>query len=199
MRSRLRDTLSVCGLALSVAAAAAAPSRDNRGGARGPEVCVDSSSLAADDRWYCFTWNSDPSGAVVLAEPVFASGPNRIDVTDCYCSGDSFQVRIDGQVVGTTPPVPPEAGCDRFQDDPDRCFADPAFSHATFQLAPGQHSVRIEVIDNPFHTGGGAIRAQRVVQAIPSLSRIGLAVFPLALLGASLWILRRSAAGHRSG
>ncbi|MFN7940405.1 MAG: hypothetical protein U0X73_02305 [Thermoanaerobaculia bacterium] len=178
-------------MALSVAAAALAQSPVNRGGERGESGCVESPNLAADGQWYCFAWGSNPSGAVIFADPVFATGPNRIDVTDCFCSGDSFRVRVDGQVIGTTPPVPPEAGCDRFQDDLDRCFADPTFSHATFQLASGQHTVQIEVVDDPFNGGGGAIRAHRVIQAIPTLSQIGLALFLLVLLGASLLILRR--------
>jgi hypothetical protein len=188
--SRRGLLFAITSLILTGAALAQGP--NGQGAGRGNLDCVDSATLVADGQWYCFNW-SNPSvvEGPVIATPVFVTGPNRVDVTDCQCAGDSFRVVVDGQVVGTTPSVPPEPNCDRFSQDLDACFNDPAFSHASFQLGPGQHSVQIEVAETIFSGGSGAVRAHRVIQAIPTLSQIGLAVFLLALLGASLFILRR--------
>ena len=50
-------------------------------------------NLEASGEWHCFSWEAP---GTPTATPVFLTGPYRIDVTDCSCPGDEFEVRVDG-------------------------------------------------------------------------------------------------------
>jgi hypothetical protein len=102
-----------------------------------------------------------------------ASSPVTLSVTDAFLSGDSFSIFDFGALVGSTPVVPMGASCGL---DPNVCFADPAFSHATFGLLPGPHSLTITVQPAQI-LGEGFLR----VQAVPEPSYVGLLAAVLAL------------------
>lgn len=189
--------LLISGLAFALAGAATFAQANSNG--RGPEGdgCIFSSDLGPDGEWRCFEWPEEgggdaPAGVVVPAVPIFLAGPYRIEVTDCFCAGDVFQVRVDGVVIGTTSAVPDEDDCDPSLGDLDACFASPDYSKGTFYVGPGSHEVQVEVIQDPYGSGGGAIRAfAQPAQAIPTLGQWGLAALVAALAGASLLLLRR--------
>ena len=189
--------LLISGLAFALAGAATFAQANSNG--RGPEGdgCIFSSDLGPDGEWRCFNWGEDrddeaPAGVVVPADPIFLTGPYQIEVTDCFCAGDIFQVRVDGVVIGTTSSVPNESDCVPSEGDLDSCFASPDFSKGTFYLGPGVHQLQVEVIQDPFNGGAAAIRAfAQPTQAIPTLGAWGLAALVLALAGASFLLLRR--------
>ena len=184
---------------MAVAAVASAqntpnPNLSSPGGP--PVACIESGTLGPDGLWYCFQWGEEnpaaPAGAVAIADPVFLTGPYRVEITDCFCTGDVFQVRVDGVVIGTTSPSPVDPDCQRGGGDLDACWADPDYSKGTFQLGPGSHELQIEVVQNPFGSGGAAVRAfAQPAQAIPTLGAWGLAALGLLLAGASFVLLRR--------
>jgi len=166
---------------------------------RGPEGegCINDANLGPDGEWRCFDWPGDgggdaPAGVVVPSIPIFLTGPYKIEVTDCYCAGDVFQVRVDGVVIGTTSAVPDEDDCVPSSSDFDACFASPDFTKGTFYIGSGTHEIQVEVIQDPFGGGTGGIRAfAQPTQAIPTLGQWGLAALVAALAGASLLLLRR--------
>jgi hypothetical protein len=95
----------------------------------------------------------------------FTAGPTGVDftVTDAFLYGDSFNVLDFGTSIGHTPPVAATGG--GAADNPDVALADPLYSHATFHLDPGAHSITIITDVSPFGSGAAYFRA---VTAAPS-------------------------------
>ena len=102
MKTRI---LLISGLAFALAGAVAFAQANSN--SRGPEGdgCIYSSDLGPDGAWRCLDWpggggGEAPAGVVVSAVPIFLTGPYKIEVTDAFCAGDVFQVRVDGVVIG---------------------------------------------------------------------------------------------------
>jgi pimeloyl-ACP methyl ester carboxylesterase len=74
-----------------------------------------------------------------------------LNVTDDFCPGDQFRVYDFGAPIGDTPPVAISYSCPEL--GPAAASVNPAYSHRTFLLGPGNHSITIQTITNPF--GGG--------------------------------------------
>jgi hypothetical protein len=105
--------------------------------------------------WYCMEWDG-PVGTTVfncgaytgsegtpVADPGPApwtySGPATLLVTDLGFDGDQFNVFDNTSLIGTTSvPVDDDDTCG---NDPVICFVDEKFSHGTFILGPGSHSI----------------------------------------------------------
>jgi hypothetical protein len=68
--------------------------------------------------------------------------PVKLDVTDASLAGDSFSIFDFGVPIGSTSIVALGPFCGL---DPNLCFASPAFSHASFVLPSGAHSLTIAV------------------------------------------------------
>jgi hypothetical protein len=84
-------------------------------------------------------------GSINLDAPPWTftnSSPVLLTVTDAFLAGDSFSVFDFGALVGSTPIVGLGPFCGL---DPNVCLADPAFSHASFNLPAGPHSLTITV------------------------------------------------------
>lgn len=116
-----------------------------------------------------------------------ATAPVLVTVTDAFFSGNSFELFDSGTLVGATPSVDLGYSCG---DDPALCALDPNFSHSTFLLGAGDHSLTIDALDSPF--GGGAayfrIDAQTVAASEPSsimLLALGLCCIGLLRLQVS--------------
>jgi hypothetical protein len=97
--------------------------------------------------------------------------PVLFTVTDAFRGGDSFNVFDFDVLIGSTPPVP------RFDvspeiSNPEEAVVDARFSHASFPLAAGAHSITISLAATPFTAGGAAyFRAD----SVPEPSSIALA------------------------
>lgn len=83
--------------------------------------------------------------------------PVTVTITDAFFSGNSFELLDEGTLIGSTPSVDigySSCGSDIDGSDPAACALDPNFSHASFDLGVGDHSLTINALDSPF--GGGA-------------------------------------------
>jgi hypothetical protein len=99
-----------------------------------------------------------------------------LTVTDAFLSGDSFSVFDFGTLVGSTPSVPLAGISCGF--DPSVCLADPAFSHATFLLSAGAHSLTL-VVQPAQILGEGFFRVQAVPEPSYMMAIAGMVAFVL--------------------
>ncbi len=81
--------------------------------------------------------------------------PAVVSVTDDFNQGDQFRVFDNSVVLGDTNPVPPGNGG---EVGPVAAFSDPAYSHGSFLVGAGSHSITIQAIASPFGGGRGYIR-----------------------------------------
>jgi hypothetical protein len=79
-----------------------------------------------------------------------ALGPVRVDVTDDFGHGDQFQVFDFGASLGVTSAVPNLNDGGNGGEGPVAAFADPTYSHGSFFLGAGAHSITIDTIVNPY-------------------------------------------------
>ena len=84
-----------------------------------------------------------------------AVGPVRVDVTDTFNSGDVFEIFDNDVSIGSTSFVTPTISS---IIDPETAFANSAYSHGSFDLGAGSHSITIKVTENPFGAGRGYLR-----------------------------------------
>lgn len=163
MRFSVRQALAV-GLASAallggVAAPVSAQEGPNGAASSSSRVAVQQQEFMIDlGDWFSFTFGD--VGDSVSFE--FTSiQPTIVSVTDAFCTGDEFDVIVDGVRVGPTSPTT-DASCDQIVDDPDLAFADPRFSSGAFRVPAGQHTVIVEVTASPFTAGGAFIRVDPV-------------------------------------
>jgi len=130
-------------------------------------------------------------GSVELDSPPWtltALLPVQAQFTDALLAGDSFSIFDFGALVGSTPVVPPDGFCGL---DTNICFANPAVSHASFDLAAGPHSLTVRVQEAQIQ-GEGFVR----LLVVPEPSYLGLVA---ALLGFGVARLVRLDARLRRG
>lgn len=79
----------------------------------------------------CATGQADDTWELTLTEPRNLT----VTVADCCCPGDYFEVRVDGNLIGTTPNLAPPWGCD---------VTGPLSSGSfTVPLCPGTHTITV--------------------------------------------------------
>jgi hypothetical protein len=130
------------------------------------QACTDGTCTQDDQppsppaNWTFFQW-SGGDGAVADGSPfaVSAAGSVVFSVTDAFCRGDQFTISDGATTLGTTSAVAeapscPPGGNPGDTSDPAVAFADPTYSHGTFALAAGSHSIGITVPNSPFGGGG---------------------------------------------
>lgn len=158
--------------------------------------------------WWEFSWSgisgatgcqpADPSGqsctpssggnSSFVGAPAwtFASAlPTLLTVTDAFQAIDRFFVLDNAIALGPTS-VPSNNGSDNCGSDPVPCLADSRFSHGTFALAPGAHSLTMIQILND-GSGAGYFRLDPVPE--PGT----LLLFGTALTGLGGLMARRRA------
>ncbi|MDE3091221.1 MAG: hypothetical protein KGJ80_17775 [Chloroflexota bacterium] len=110
--------------------------------------------------WVPFSWSHcgqpvDDQGAFTFT----SSGVAALKVTDAFIDGDRFRVYDGGTAIGDTS-VPVDDGA-TIGSNADGAFASTKWSHGTFLLAPGSHSITIQTIAyaTGFCSGGAYLRA----------------------------------------
>lgn len=124
-------------------------------------VTFATSALQPDGDWVSFTWKDMDDGAIVFDKEgpfeFYSDTPVTLRVTDDFCRGDQFRIYDNGVEVGETFWTEPYAeSCHAMGAD--NAFAFASMASAIFQLGPGDHSIRIEVIDNPWNSGRAYLR-----------------------------------------
>jgi hypothetical protein len=191
--------LTVAAMLMTLGVLPAAASGDN--GVNGTQVFKKNplTPLTIDAYWSHFSWGS--------GQPVYSyDGPFtfenrhlvRLDVTDAFWKGDRFRIYDNGVQIGDTSSVPADDNGD--VEDPDVAFMDRTYSHGSFLLSSGSHSISIEVINNPYNAGVAFIRVQSITQAaggeVYPANKLGLIAPWIALipvLAAGCIYLRRRA------
>lgn len=98
-----------------------------------------------------FFWGANPAFNAEGPFTFSITGSTLLNVTDDFCPGDQFRVYDFGVSIGDTPPVAISYFCPEL--GPAAASLNPAYSHRTFVLGSGSHSITIKTITNPF--GGG--------------------------------------------
>ena len=122
--------------------------------------------IVVDAGWTSFLWYG--TGIVFNAEgPIRFStdGPTTLRVTDDFCTGDQFRVYDNGVELGVNKQGR-QQGRPTFDveqnpggaHDPGDVFADPKWSSGIYRLAPGDHEIVIQVVENPWGMGRAYLR-----------------------------------------
>jgi hypothetical protein len=111
--------------------------------------------------WQPFHWTAFGGEPVDNYDGAFtftSHGSVMLTVADVGCKGDQFKVFNNGVEIGVTS-APTDAICDETTtNDPDVAFADPTYSHGTFQLGPGDYAITFRTIVNPWGSGQAYFR-----------------------------------------
>lgn len=114
------------------------------------------------DGWVRFSW----WGSTVFGQPweYTSESPTTLRVTDAFCYGDVFRVYDNEQELGDTSD-PGSSACGG-PGDGDAAYEDPDMSSGCWLLLPGSHSITLDVIQNPFGSGGAWLRADPVTDYV---------------------------------
>lgn len=122
--------------------------------------------------------NSEFAGASPWEFEVGAAGA-ILKVTDAFFRGDRFDIFNFNTLIGTTSAASQsQLGCG---NNPDICFADLLISKGTFNLAPGQYSLRIVPTNSPFGGGAAYFRVDEAKEVPEPVSILGLLAFGVVM------------------
>lgn len=131
----------------------------------------------------------DPAWTFTSPVPVF------VILTDAFLHGDTFEIFDSLVSLGVTPAVAADsAGSGPAVSDPAFTSLDPLYSHAIFALAPGLHSLTINVANSPYTGGAAYFQLVTETAAVPEPGA-------LLLLGAGLIVVawKKQRSFSRSG
>lgn len=145
-------------MALGVGTAQAATATDVGVGTPHPDT-----NVSVDAGWQEFITNGIGIGSTKGPWNFTSTSVVKITVTDAFCHGDAFSVYDNGTLLGDTSDVAPDVVCSFRLFFPasaraDAAILDPGFSHGTFYVAPGEHSLDMvnRVLWTPTAAGTGA-------------------------------------------
>ena len=174
--SLVSAVLPITGFAIPFNGASGVPGND-------PPITVGAGWFATPGSPPAFDWHA--AGADNIQGPfTFTHGsPTTLSVTDDSLKGDQFEVFDFGSSLGVTSLVPKVGGSDSGLG-PDAAFADPTYSHGTFSLAAGAHSLTLRAIGPSFFAGRGYLRIDETAQ-VPEYGHSSI-LMGIALAGLGL-------------
>ena len=102
-------------------------------------------------------------------------------ITDAFMKGDTFAVFDNGTQILETPGVEVTYSVMQGAVDPEFCYYEPGFSRGSVILAPGDHSLTINVLYSPHNAGVAFFRLNSVSVPEPlSLILLGLGLLALS-------------------
>lgn len=117
----------------------------------------DDPPITPNSGWHMFSWPGGGQPFNVEGPFTFTSAtPAVVSVTDAFCRGDAFRVYDNNVAIGDTSSVPIDTNCTQpAVVNADAAYSDTSFSHGSFLVPAGSHSITIQAIVNPQVNGGG--------------------------------------------
>ena len=117
--------------------------------------------LPLDAGWFPFRFSQPGSQYLVK----FSSRDSiRISITDAFCTGDAWDVLLNGRFILQMPKVSGD-NCTKWTDNPEIAFNDSAWSSVQFNVPPGKAKLGIRTRISP-HLGGVAFLR---VESVPKV------------------------------
>jgi hypothetical protein len=110
-----------------------------------------------DSGWETFYWFGTGTVEVTETYEFTNDQPVEVRVTDAFCYGDQFRIYDNGAPIADTSDPGSEDCGGPFNAD--AAYDDPDMSSGCAILAPGTHSISIEVTQNPFGSGAAYFKA----------------------------------------
>jgi hypothetical protein len=139
----------------------------------------------------------NPLAEQTSSPPWTFSGPAEVLITDLFQAGDRFEVFDNLSSLGVTSVVA-NTGVSTCNGDIGCALASLAYSHASFSLGAGAHSITIDIIQNATRTSGGAA-VFSAVAAVPEPGTWLLLGSGLASLGLAALHRRRAVSSALPG
>lgn len=167
IRARNRNLMSLLvacaasvGLIMTIGVGAAQAATDPGVGVGTPHPAT---NVSVDAGWQEFITDGIGIGSTKGPWNFTSTSVVKITVTDAFCHGDEFGVYDNGALLGDTSKVVPDVVCSFKLFFPpnaraDAAILDPGYSHGTFYVAPGEHSLDVvnRVLWTPTAAGTGA-------------------------------------------
>jgi len=142
------------------------------------------------DSWvgFCFGNSGSAASAGCQNEAAQSSGNDftfslasisELKVTDAFLYGDTFKVYDFGSLLFTTNTVPTFGSG---ASNPDAAWADASFSHGSYVLGTGNHSISVFADTSPHGSGGAYLGV--FTSAVPEPETYAMLLAGLGMMGA---------------
>lgn len=113
------------------------------------------------------------------------NGPGEVQVTDIYVTGDMYNVYDNNVLLGSSSTVPSAPLFGTYTSNPSVGWGNPDYSHFSYILGAGSHSITIELIQLPdgYNDGTYSIRGLATPDSGPGVIGL-LGIVTVLIVGA---------------